>query len=1686
LGRHAVSTLWVEYKNSGTLAMPAPLLVLKSADADNSDKPILSLDASRIAQNLWTATMPTGTSHSVQFFAEGNGDSPRVLEPGETGRVQVHYIGLLQPWNFSDTKVEFEIRVIDAENAETLTWDSREAWDEVFPNFSSLIGNTWGDYLNQVAETQGFLSRHVTGFDEKPQPDIDALFDYIANHATNTEPIQTLSADLDISIDAPGISLSFERAFPVTQPDRLFSGWLGIGWQHNWVKRLIKLDNGDVLLLANGTVYTYQPDSRGGYISPAGDFNTTLEQSSNRFVLRHRNGSQEVYNTNGWVSSLTDPNGNTITATYNGEKLIKLQHSAGQSLSFQYNDDHLIQIQDHTGLRRVSYAYDGAGRLASVTNTAGVTTAFTYIASNLTTGPLATVTHADGRIESFSYDEHGRLLTLALNGEETAQLDYSEIGKVKLNLAGDGSSGELYYGLNGNQVKQKDTFGNIAQSQFNANGQLTRVVRSDGLAGYIEYDQRGNPFKVFDPEGKLTRFTFDAGRRMTSITDARGHISKYAYDAAGNLERITFPDESYESANFDTQGNRVIATNRRGQAIDYTYNVNGQVTQKHYADNSSVNYEYDTAGNLVKMTDATGVTQFVYNANHLLQRVTYPSGRFLEFTYDAAGRRTSSLDQLKHRLHYSYDTRARLDRITRQNGTELEEDLVEYVYDAKDRLVRKTLGNSAYTTYEYDLANQLIRLTNYAPDDGVISFFAYTYDTLGRRIGMQTIDGQWIYGYDVTGQLISAVFTSGNSKIPSRNIAYTYDAAGNRLTEIVDGVTTEYVTNEMNQYTQVGDAIYTYDADGNLASKTEGELVWNYEFDSDNQLIRVSGAEGTSEFEYDGLGNLVAVVKDGARMEYLIDPAGYGDLVSEYDATGSLQKRYEYGNGLLSQNGEFFTFDGNGNTAELLAQDGEKLNHYVYEPFGTPLYRAETNKTDFQFVGEVGIQQKYDDLAFMRNRFYDVRTGKFISEDPIELVGLDSNLYRYVLNAPLNNNDPTGLSLRSVINHVESSENYIRGTYGDIKDITNNDCWANEAKSSGQRAADILKSDPLNYPGGIDAYMKDYHKLRLKATLQAQGAGFSVVGRSIGAGLINLMPDGLLQDILHRLVMPNSNCSSTPPSHNPNSYCGSGYNIGDLCKDNGKPDPSFKGTSGEIGNTGTSASMDPNQLTGPKGVSDSNYLVADTSLAYRIDFENDAKATAPAQIVEITNPLGDTLDWSSVHLTEIGFGDRNITVPANNAQAFQTRVPMNYQGIDFEVEIRAGIDTAAGKVYARFYSYLPDSELPPPVEIGFLPPEDGSGRGLGYVGYTVNHAKGVADNTEIRNVARIVFDFGEVIYTNQINPHDPSQGTDPTKEALVTIDALVAHSTIHALPTQSPAQFTVTWTGSDSASGVGSYDVFVRDGENQPWRLWLDDTTANQATFLGAAGKTYQFYSLATDRVGQQEQKQPSAEAATQIGADYGGTAGHQTTCALDYNGVTCWGNHSSNQTVVPELNAPIQVTVGNEHICALDADGVHCWGANAQGQTDVPVLVNTRQVVASGRHTCAIDDTGVHCWGVNDQGQTDVPALTDPVQVVVGAKHSCALDANGVTCWGSNTHGQLNVPSLVNPVQITAGAYHNCALDANGVTCWGANDQGQINVPILQSPVQVAAGVSHTCARDATGVMCWGSNAYVSRPERL
>ena len=134
------------------------------------------------------------------------------------------------------------------------------------------------------------------------------------------------------------------------------------------------------------------------------------------------------------------------------------------------------------------------------------------------------------------------------------------------------------------------------------------------------------------------------------------------------------------------------------------------------------------------------------------------------------------------------------------------------------------------------------------------------------------------------------------------------------------------------------------------------------------------------------------------------------DAVADDDG-GTLTK-YQNGPGidnkLRVQTGsdvKYFLSDHLGSTNGLADPTGAVTTSTGYDSFGNATKASFPSR--YQFTG-----REYDGFSgfyYYRARWYDSRSGRFISEDPIGFKGRNVNLYGYVNNGPLNRRDPTGL-----------------------------------------------------------------------------------------------------------------------------------------------------------------------------------------------------------------------------------------------------------------------------------------------------------------------------------------------------------------------------------------------------------------------------------------------------------------------------------------------------------------------------------------------------------------------------------------------------------------------------------------------------------------------------------------------------
>jgi RHS repeat-associated protein len=916
-------------------------------------------------------------------------------------------------------------------------------------------------------------------------------------------------------------------------------------------------------------------------------------------------------------------------------------------------------------------------------------------------------------------------------------------------------------------------------------------------------DSQGNLLSSLDALGQKVDLSYESKfDKLATLQDQRGNITGYTYTEKGDLSGITYVDGSTETYSYDAQGNVTVAVNRRGEKIEYTYDTKGLLLNKKYPDGTNATFTYDNRGNLLTAKDPDSNVSYTYDSADRLTKVTENNGRFLEFTYDAGGRRTKMLDQTGAVVNYTYDTAGRLSKLT--NGSN--DTIVTYAYDAAGRLLQENNGNGTYTKYTYDPAGQVTSIINYTTSNAVNSKYEYTYDNLGRRSSMTTLDGKTTYGYDATGQLTSVTLPTG------RKIEYSYDAAGNRTTVVDNSAIADYSTNNLNQYTSVGTATYTYDKDGNLTSKTQGGNTSTYTYDVENRLTKVVSPDGTWTYEYDALGNRIASIKDGQRTEYLLDPTGLVDVVGEYNNTGSLVARYIHGLGLVSRTdgsntNSYYDTDAIGSVVGLSGTTGSYLNRYSYLPFGEDLTKVETISNPFEYVGQFGVMDEGNGLDFMRARFYDSNLGRFTAIDPVGLRGGDTNLYRYVANNSISLIDPQGTIYVPIAIGVATGI----GTY-----LISNP----NPTSGGAFGAGLI--------GGIGGGLGVAANA---AKLLSPTLGYQISIFSAGIG---------------SLLLTALQFSENPNTSGLNAYTGLAQNFALGFLSNAAN--IFSSIVLRIQDSLVVLAFDPNDITGPAGFGDQNYITPDQVFPYTIRFENQASATAPAVFVTVTQQLDADLDLNTFELGDFGFGNIYIDVPAG-LQAYSTRIDLT-STLGYFVDFNASVDPTTRNVTWKLTTTDPiTGGLPSNPDAGFLPPNNANHDGEGFINYSVKPKADLPTGTAIDAKAKIIFDFN--------TPIDTPQWTN-------TIDVDAPTSKISTLPaTTNMPNFTVAWTGSDSGSGVVSYDIYVSDTGSE-FKIWKKATTDTSATYSGIIGHTYTFYSIATDGVGR-TQTTPSAQISTQL-----------------------------------------------------------------------------------------------------------------------------------------------------------------------------------------------------------------------------
>ncbi|MEV1005623.1 RHS repeat-associated core domain-containing protein [Nonomuraea sp. NPDC050202] len=628
------------------------------------------------------------------------------------------------------------------------------------------------------------------------------------------------------------------------------------------------------------------------------------------------------YDTGGYLSKITDPNGNTLQATNDKRgnlltrttcrasgncQTVHAEYYVNSNDQFDPRNDRVTKVRDarsasatdNTYLTIYEYNSYGeqtkqiapatldfpSGRTAEITYTDGTepaigggtipaglvetridakrnTTAFRYTAA----GDLAEQTDPGGLITKREHDALGRLIS-------RTQISDAHPGGVKTTFAYDGA-GRLATQTSPGVKNEIIDVTHTAQTSYayDPDGNTLTATVKDLTGGEAErqtvytYDAYGHEETVTDPEGGVVRTSWNKLGRPSTVTDQMGAVFGYAYTERGQLAARTLKNWTGSPVNPQPATELTLES--------YSYDDGGRLSGQVDAMRRLTSYKYfgdnllsQVIGDDVKLNGAMTTKDVVLEAN----------------TYDAAGnvtKRVIGADPISGAgittTEYAYDAANRLTSETfdpAPQGTPNPAKLARktaYTYDANNNVTatkRSAAGTTRVETTEHAYNNENYLTATTVKNDG------------------QDLTQTWLV--DDRGLVESMVDPRGNASgadPDAYTTSYRYDTLG-RLVER-KSPTVQIEKNGTAQpgrpttrfgYNTTGQQTHTIDAEGRQT--TSG-------YDRAGQLTSVTGATYTPpggsavtpkvSYAYDAAGRLIKTT----------DPRGHATTV-EYDALGN-------------------------------------------------------------------------------------------------------------------------------------------------------------------------------------------------------------------------------------------------------------------------------------------------------------------------------------------------------------------------------------------------------------------------------------------------------------------------------------------------------------------------------------------------------------------------------------------------------------------------------------------------------------------------------------------------------------------------------------------------------------------------------------------------------------------------------
>jgi YD repeat-containing protein len=599
--------------------------------------------------------------------------------------------------------------------------------------------------------------------------------------------------------------------------------------------------NGPRTDVSDVTTYTY-------YANDDPDFGKRGNVASITNAAGHVT-SITAYNAHGQPLTIVDPNGLSTNLAYDSRLRLTSRDVGGEVTAYEYDGvGQLTRVTLPDG-SFLSYTYDAAHRLTGMQDNLGNRIAYTLDAMG-------------NRTQEQVFDPSNALA-------QTRSRVYSSLNRLFQEIGAAGQRTEYGYDNQGNVTSVKDPLNRVTASQYDALNRLAQVT---------------------DPASGVTQYGYNGLDALASVTDPRSLVTGYAVDGLGNLTQQVSPDTGTTTNGYDAAGNPASQTDAKGQVTTYAYDALNRVTSITFHDGSRQAYAYDLGtnglGRLSSITETdpgNNVTSQIAYAYDLHGRLTSETRSIagqsyaIAYAYDAAGRMTGATYPSGRTVNYGFDALGRVNQVTTTKDSQTQVVVQNVQYHPFGGVKSYTLGNGQIYSRALDLDGRIASYTLGA------SSYALSFDAASRitAIGANT------YGYDTLDRLTSAV-------LPSSNFGYSYDAVGNRLSKTIGAATDTYTygstSNRIASLTPASGPARSFVFDANGSTTNDG--LAGYGYDARGRMLQSTGALGATSYQVNALGQRVRKTNSVGDTVFHYDTRGR--LIAESDPGGAARRELIY------------------------------------------------------------------------------------------------------------------------------------------------------------------------------------------------------------------------------------------------------------------------------------------------------------------------------------------------------------------------------------------------------------------------------------------------------------------------------------------------------------------------------------------------------------------------------------------------------------------------------------------------------------------------------------------------------------------------------------------------------------------------------------------------------------------------